>query len=945
VQGLFRSALGISAREAEVLEALAEHLTNAEIASRLFISVRTVESHVSSLLRKLGVADRRELARLAADLHRTAADPAKPVTPARAAGSTSSLPSPLTSFVGRETERIALAESLRAHRLVTAVGPGGVGKTRLALAVAADVSDGFRDGAWYVDLVRVADNAMVARAVADALGLGEQQGRSAEDSVAAWLANRHVLLVLDNCEHLLDGVALLLERLLSEAPGLTVLATSRARLLVPYEWVFPVPGLSTDDAVALFLERARASGSVPTVDDHRRIAAVCRGLDGMALAIELAAARLPAVGLAGLEAGLTDRLGLLTGGRRADDRHRSMRSALDWSYALLDDRHRAVLRRVSVFAAPFTGDAARAVAGDWPPVGGGDVPATLATLAEQSLLIVVTGRGETRYWALEVIRQYGAEALESAGERDETAYRHLRWCLDAAESLGAQGGADLGLWRPRFDQVADDLRGALTWAAGQPDRAEEAYRLALLLAELCFTRGIPSESQRRYEQAADLAGDDLRAALALHDAASAALSRHAGEDGLRLLRAAAGVFVRAGYRARAARALAKSAELLTRMPGIFGQLPPDETVDQLLAEARPLAGDDVAAQAQVLIAEAYQRRELDPASMELTQRALKLARLAGDPLLESAALDELTAIHLARGAVREAVTSSLMRTTLLGDLPARADNGMELPDAYQMAAECAVTAGDLRSARTLAERVRDLPFFREEGHLANARLLLVTSLAGDWDEAVTLGERFLEGWELAGRPPAGNLSRGPYALATVYGLRGDDVARARWLEVVYALQTPRRPISNIHFGEFFDAMLLLHRGQHAAAYGVLDSAPEEFNAWYSGMWRPWYAALWVEAAVLCQHAEAPERIRRAGPLTVDNPIASAIVDRAVAMAQRDRHGVLAAAAALDRAACRYQWARTLVLAGGAEAGTGEAVLAEMGATPMVVGAGPLRSQY
>jgi hypothetical protein len=251
-----------------------------------------------------------------------------------------------------------------------------------------------------------------------------------------------------------------------------------------------------------------------------------------------------------------------------------------------------------------------------------------------------------------------------------------------------------------------------------------------------------------------------------------------------------------------------------------------------------------------------------------------------------------------------------------------------------MAAECAVTAGDLHAARAFAERIRDLPFFREEGHLANARLMLVTSLAGDWDEAVALGERFLEGWELAGRPQAGNLSRGPYALATVYGLRGDDAARARWLDVVNALQTPRRPISDIHFGEFFDALLLLHRGDHVAAYEMLRAVPEEFTAWYSGMWRPWYAALWVEAAVLCHDTSAAERITRARPLTADNPIASAIVDRAAALGRGDRDGLLAAAAALEKAACRYQWARTLVLAGGAEAATGQAVLAAMGATPM-----------
>ena len=271
------SEVGVSAREAEVLAALAEHLTNAEIAARLFISIRTVESHVSSLLRKLQADDRRALAVIAGTLH--SAPASLPGSGSRAAVA-APLPSPLTSFVGRVAERAALTDALYAHRLVTAVGPGGVGKTRLALSVVADVADRFADGAWFVDLVPVTDPSMIAPVIAAALGLGEHQGRSAEDTVLGWLADRQTLLVLDNCEHLLDGVVGLLERLLAGSPGLSVLATSRARLLVPFEWVFPVPGLSLEaddggpgDAVELFLERAAAGGSTLTSDDTERVAA------------------------------------------------------------------------------------------------------------------------------------------------------------------------------------------------------------------------------------------------------------------------------------------------------------------------------------------------------------------------------------------------------------------------------------------------------------------------------------------------------------------------------------------------------------------------------------------------------------------------------------------------------------------------------------------------
>ncbi len=435
---------GVSEREAEVLELVAERATNAEIATRLFVSVRTVESHVSSLLRKLGVADRRALAQLAArpgdqgrgrgastvdlraggsddyaadpDAHPPAPSAATPAPPFR-------VPVPLTSFVGRASEVAELTAAIESHRLVTATGPGGVGKTRLAAAVAAALASDKRDGVWFVDLVPVTDNALIATAVCNTLGLGEPQGRSVEDVVIAHLAEGQALLVLDNCEHLADGAAVFVERLLGRCPGVSVLATSQARLMLPFEWVFPVPGLSLPDlvagadgdAVALFVERARqagVTGAADVVDDedaHRRIGEICRRLDGSALAIELAAARLPSLGLDGIERGLSERFRLLAGGSRVDERHQSLRSAIDWSYGLLDPPDRALLRRVSVFAAPFTADAAARVAG-FAPVEAETVADGLARLAEHSLLVASPGP-ETRYRVLETIRQYGGEQM------------------------------------------------------------------------------------------------------------------------------------------------------------------------------------------------------------------------------------------------------------------------------------------------------------------------------------------------------------------------------------------------------------------------------------------------------------------------------------------------------------------------------------------------------
>jgi len=266
-----------------VLALLGDHLSHAEIAARLFISVRTVESHVASLRRKLGAGSHRDLVRLAAG-YRAAGAGREPAAPR--------LPFPLTSFVGRDSERAALAAALGTSRLVSATGPGGIGKTRLALAVAADLAARYTGGTWYADLVPVADPALLASAVLADAGLGESSARSAEDVLAAAVGERRALLLLDNCEHLVNAVAMLTERLLSACPHLAVLVTSRVRLVVPHETVYAVPGLSVPppgqeggDAAALFAQRAAAAGApLPAGTSGSRATAICRALGGMPLA-------------------------------------------------------------------------------------------------------------------------------------------------------------------------------------------------------------------------------------------------------------------------------------------------------------------------------------------------------------------------------------------------------------------------------------------------------------------------------------------------------------------------------------------------------------------------------------------------------------------------------------------------------------------------------------
>ncbi|MEV0150759.1 MULTISPECIES: LuxR C-terminal-related transcriptional regulator [unclassified Nonomuraea] len=921
----------ISPREAEVLELVGAHLSNAEIAARLCLSVRTVESHVSSLLRKLEVPDRRALAQRAPEP--AGAGPSHPAPV---------LPAPLTSFVGRGSERAELTEKIKAHRQVTAVGPGGVGKTRLALAVAAEAADEYVDGVWFVVLVPVTDPDLVATAVAGALGLGEQPGRGMTESVVAALADRHALLVLDNCEHVVDGVALFLERLLATCPRVTVLATSRARLMVPFERVYPVPPLSLpvdgdSDAVALFMERAAAVGRSLDPALRDQIAAICERLDGMALAIELAAVRCSTLGVDGITAALSHPLRMLTGGSRADERHRSVRGALDWSHALLEPTDQELLRRVSVFVAPFTAMAAAEVAGGEE----GIAAEGLARLAEQSLLVVTASPGGTEYRALETIRQYGVERLTEAGELVDTRSRHIRWCLARAAEL-AVARED---WRAGFDAVADDLRAALAWAADRPEHRTDAHDLARHLAELTFTRHLIGESQGRYEQAAALADDDDACASMLRHAAAVAGCRMHGDDMYRLLRAAADAARRSGDTAGAACDLATAAANAYRFSGKFaGKLPQEEAIG-LITQARELAGDDPAAQAAVALAEAGRAlteigaaQGLDGDAVRVTiaraERAVELAHRTGDPLAESAALDTLTCAQSWAGDTFAAAGTARRRVTLLSSTPDTPAGTHELIEALGEATEASLGTGDLPGARRGARQLADHPLLAEVGHRATCWLLVADALAGNVEETLTGSVRFLDAWQRSGSPARSVLGPPAAAVAAIHGLRGDQDAWREWSTVLNQLDPS--PGNANGYGAIFDAMLLLHRGRASEALERLAPEPGEVWQWVTWIWLHWYVALRAEATVLAGSPDAGDRVAKARTVVAGNPVAGALVERAQALLDNDQERLLATAAAFDTAGCRYQSARTLVLAGGEHAARGAAALADLGFAPMTL---------
>jgi predicted ATPase/DNA-binding CsgD family transcriptional regulator len=890
----------VTAREAEVLALVGEHLTNAEIADTLFISVRTVESHVAALLRKLNAPDRRGLAR------RAAIDRG----PSRG-----TLPAPATPFLGRAVECAELTQALAGQRLVTAVGPGGIGKTRLAIRIAGDVAAEYRDGVWFVDLVRVADPAAVVATVAEVVGVPEQLALSPEATLVASLARRDGLLVLDNCEHLLDGVRECVDLIANGCPGLTVLATSRRRLMLPYERVYSVPGLSvTDDvggdAVALFAARVVAATGEATPPDPARAAALCRALDGMPLAIELAASRYATLGLDGLEAGLHDRLRFLTVGSPIGARHRSLRDTIAWSYDLLTPADQALLRRVAVFSAWFDVGAARGVA--TPDSDRAAVADGLARLADHSLLVVDRG-APTRYRALETIRQYGEERLTAAGELATVHAQLDHWCrLQLSELAAAEPDH---AWCLRFDRIVDDARAALVRCAADPARRGQAADLAAELAGQLWLRGRLMEAQRRYEQAAELSPSPAARAQRLRLAGGAAGTGYLGTEVLRLLRESADLARSLGDLGGAASDLAWMSLFITRAPGIMAHTRTAAEAADLLAEAEAISDGSPGNEAAISLAKAYAKyRDL---SVEQSEQAVDLAHEAADPALEDAALDLLTAVHLRLDDIPAAVAAIQRRDAAIGSLPMVALHGFAHSDHAQYGCEVLLAAGDLHGALGYADRLARLPFYREEGLLGLARRVKVDAFAGHFDAVLRDATHFRESWERLGEPVVPNLASSAGAVAMVHGVLGDDEMRGRWLRLADDLNGDQPSISTRAWASTFDAMVALHRGEFRTASDRLTLDVDDPQTWWHAgqiIYRPWYAAVWAEAAVLDQPNDAPARISRARYAARANPIASAIIERAAALAAGNRRAVEDLAATFEALGCPYQQARTGVLA-------------------------------
>jgi len=402
------------------------------------------------------------------------------------------LPAPLNSFIGREAEIAEVKTLLAASRLVTLTSVGGTGKTRLSLQLCGELLEGYPDGIWFVELAPLADERRVAQVVAFVLEVTEEAGKPVIDALAKAVRDKAMLLVLDNCEHLLHGCAELAKRLLQAGPRLRILASSREPLHVGGEAVYRVPALATAQAIRLFVDRARAADSAfaATPENSPTIVEICRRLDGIPLAIELAAARVRAFSVDKIAARLDDRFRLLTGGdQTALPRQQTLRASIDWSYELLSAPERSLLRRLAIFAGGWTLEAAEAVAGDGETEQAGSVLELLTHLVEKSL-VALDYEGE-RYHLLDTVRQYAFEQLQESGEAEAVRDRHLAYYMALASKARPElVGPQQAVWLRRLDDERENLLSAHSWCDRASNGEEFGLRLVAMLKQYWMSRGM-----------------------------------------------------------------------------------------------------------------------------------------------------------------------------------------------------------------------------------------------------------------------------------------------------------------------------------------------------------------------------------------------------------------------------------------------------------------------
>jgi len=665
------------------------------------------------------------------------------------------LPHQLTSFVGRDREMAEVRRLLETARLLTLTGSGGCGKTRLAMQVAADFVDGFPDGVWLVELGALTDDTQVAQAVASAVGVREQPGRPLLATLTDDLQSRHLLLVLDNCEHVLAGSAHITYSLLSASPHLRILATSREPLGITGEVAWRVPSLAVPDPVrlppleqlsafdAVRLFRDRAASALPsfrlTPQNASFVAQVCHRLDGIPLAIELAAARVRALSVEQIAERVGDAFLLLTGGSRtAPLRQQTLRAAMDWSYRLLSGSEQALLCRLSVFAGGSTLEAAEVVC-----IGGsvapGEVLDGLSGLVDKSLVVADDQGVERRFRMLETIRQYARVKLTETAEDVEARRRHRSWFLDLAEQVEPKLLASAEPWLSRLEVEHDNIRAALDFSL-QSGEGEAALRLAGALRRFWMVRGYWTEGRQRADAALALkSGSAALRSKTLTAAASLAQSQGDYQRAEALAQESLAI-QRAGHDLRG---MADSLNILGIARLERGDYPgARRLLEESLTSARRADERHLAASALINLANVAEHEGDYVRAAGLCEESLALFRLADDHRGTAFALNMLGVIASDQGdyaAARARFEDGLGLRRTLGDrrgiagslsqlgLVARKQGDFGVARAYYE--ESLTIQRELGDSRGIATTLRNLGLVAwRQGAVASAREFMEESL-------------------------------------------------------------------------------------------------------------------------------------------------------------------------------------------------------------------------
>jgi len=660
------------------------------------------------------------------------------------------------------------------------------------------------------------------------------------------------------------------------------------------------------DAEILFTDRAWVADP-EFAADPATVAEICARLDGLPMAIELAAARIPTLGAGGILAGLDDSLRLVAGGRGADARHHSLRAVIGWSYDLLDDEERRFFRHLAVFAGTFSLKAALAV------ISAGDraqVADLLGRLVDKSL--VVHQRGTPGMWRLlDTVRAFATDRLRANGEEARARERHRAWFAAYAAELEQRIG---GQWRDEFDAVACDLRAALAGCPPGPDPA--AHGLARALGHLTFARRFLKESLGHYEQAAAHAPSPRNAAQDLTDAAGCALlTDSSGDRAFALLLAAAGQAGRAGDGDSQAIALARAVEIAARHAGSYPGTMPREQLRDLLQHAAS-AGDSAhpPVAAALAAAEVWSATPVNlKLDADLARIAEQTARAAADPVLISASLDATRTAATAAARLRDAYRISTERVSLLASMDQNCPRAAaEMASTYTMVCTDATAVGDLPAALAYASLGREDDLAGNHPYLSPSTLIPALALMGRLTEATGEATRMWATWQRAGRPPAEPVSPALAAAAMAHCLLGHDGAfrlwRARADEA--AGITAADPGRHLSFATFVDARCAAHTGD-------LTRAKELVSQTFGDLSQGWYAAYAqataAELAVIASLPGAAHHLAAAAPAAQENAWAAACLDRTAGRLRDDPSTLASAIKGWERIGARFERACTLLL--------------------------------